>query len=99
MANLDDKGEVSDKALLRSSASYRRHEVAGPGKPGKRAFQTERTINAKVFEIGKSLAPIKEGRNFPGGGTVDRILPAIAGDRGLIPGPERFHMLPLLTPA
>ena len=61
-------------------------------KKGKGAFQTERTINAKVFEIGKSLAPIKEGRNFPGGGTVDRILPAIAGDRGLIPGPERFHM-------
>ena len=52
----------------------------------------DRIINAKVFEIRKRLAPIKEGRNFPGGGTVDRILPADAGDMGLIPGPERFHM-------
>lgn len=92
MATLDDKGEVSDKALLRSSASYRRHEVAAPGKSGKTALQTERTINAEVFEIGKSLAPIKEGRNFSGGDTVDRILSAIAGDTGLIPGLERLHV-------
>ena len=92
MATLDDKGEVSDKALLRSSASYLRHEVAAPGKSGKTALQTERIIHAKVFEIGKSLASIKEGRNFSGGGTVDRILPAIAGDTALIPGPERLHM-------
>ena len=26
------------------------------------------------------------------GGTVDRNLPANAGDTGLIPGPGRFHM-------
>ena len=29
--------------------------------------------------------------DFPGG-TVDKNLPANAGDTGLIPGPGRFHM-------
>ena len=31
-------------------------------------------------------------RDFPGG-AVDRILPASAGDAGLIPGPRRSHAL------
>ena len=32
---------------------------------------------------------VKQG--FPGG-PVDKNLPTIAGDTGLIPGPARFHM-------
>ena len=30
--------------------------------------------------------------DIPGGSTVDKNLPANAGDMGLIPGLERFHM-------
>ena len=33
-----------------------------------------------------------QGGNFPGG-TEDKNPPASAGDRGLIPGPGRFHVL------
>ena len=32
-----------------------------------------------------------EAKDFPGG-TVDKNLPASAGDMSLIPGPGRFHM-------
>ena len=32
-------------------------------------------------------------RDFPGGNTVDKNLPASAGDMGLSPGPVRSHML------
>ena len=31
--------------------------------------------------------------DIPGGSTVDKNLPGNAGDMGLIPGLERFHML------
>ena len=34
---------------------------------------------------------LKQKQDFPGGPVVEN-LPANAGDMGLIPGPERFHM-------
>ena len=34
----------------------------------------------------------KDSIGLPGG-TVDKNLPAVQGDPGLIPGPGRFHML------
>ena len=34
---------------------------------------------------------LMEAKDFPGG-TMDKNLPASAGDVGLIPGPGRFHM-------
>ena len=34
---------------------------------------------------------LMEAKDFPGG-TVDKNLPANAGDMGLIPGPGRYRM-------
>ena len=39
----------------------------------------------------KQRTLFKNGQDFPGG-TVDKNLPANAGDTGSIPGPESFHM-------
>ena len=39
----------------------------------------------------KQRTLFKNGQDFPGG-TVDKNLPANAGDTGCIPGLERFYM-------
>ena len=41
--------------------------------------------------IVNSQAPRLDGQDFPSS-SVDKSLPANAGDMSLIPGPKRFHM-------
>ena len=57
---------------------------------------TNKGFMSKIYSahivLYKKEIPIRKWADFSGG-TVDRYLPANAGDSGLIPGPRRFHTL------